>query len=59
MEPTVSEIVGELDALGLIESLRDDRGDVVMRPARDGTLQVVWVPTAAGLDRSTPGGGDE
>ena len=43
MEPTVSEIVGELDALGLIEPLRDDRGDVVMRPARDGTPQVVWV----------------
>ena len=43
------ELLRGLERDGLVAKMRDERGNLVMRPNSRGVLQVVWQATSAGV----------
>ena len=54
-EPTLTlaqteEVLRHAERLGLMEKVRDQHGNVVTKPGKDGKPQIMWRRTAKGHD---------
>ena len=44
----IKELERRLEARGIIEKVRNEHGNVVTKPGKDGKPQIVWMRTAKG-----------